>query len=223
MIKLPADTPPRIRSLPRDQRGFPVPYFVQWIKDGQPALPGEGEPDFRVMDHVKFMRALRFPTCWICGGQMGKHRVFTIGPMCAVNRTISEPPSHRDCAEFACRVCPFLSNPRMRRNEKDKPEATVEAAGVPLDRNPGVMCLWETQVYRPYKTRHGNAGVLISLGDPDRVDWWREGRPAKRSEVDDAIKFGLPALEQMAAQEPGGMEALGVALLRLHPYLPRTE
>jgi len=178
---------------------------VQWFNDrGDPCRPGVGKPDFRVMDSNKFKSILHgFPYCWVCGGVMGVHQVFSIGPMCSINRIISEPPSHRSCAEYSVRACPFLSKPKMRRNEKDLPgtEETRQVAGIHIDRNPGVVCLWETMSYRPFKA---GPGVLFKLSDPIRTDWYCEGRPATRAEVLAAIESGYPLLEQLAKTEGNG-------------------
>src|SRR6267154_1896953 len=100
--------PKRSAELPRDERGYPVPWFVEWI---------DGKPDFRVMDSDKLVEAIKYKRCWVCGGPLGHYKVFTIGPMCMVNRTSAEPPSHRDCAEFSVRNCPFLTTPDMHRRE----------------------------------------------------------------------------------------------------------
>src|SRR5215469_14120297 len=108
-IKLP-EVPSRIARLPRDPRGYPVPWFVEWI---------DGKPDFRVMDARKLKLALREPRCWICGGQLGTYKAFNFGPISAVNGLSGEPPSHRECAIFAAQACPFLSHPKMRRNERN--------------------------------------------------------------------------------------------------------
>jgi hypothetical protein len=35
-VSLP-ETPRRIAALPRDERGYPAPYFVQWLRDGREA------------------------------------------------------------------------------------------------------------------------------------------------------------------------------------------
>ncbi|SCB52237.1 hypothetical protein GA0061099_10302 [Bradyrhizobium yuanmingense] len=112
--------------------------------------------------------------------------------MCAINRNISEPPSHWECAEYAVQACPFLSNPRMRRNEKDLPAAHVEPAGYMIRRNPGDIGIWVTKTYSA--VRLGHTGVLFRLGDPERVVWYREGRKAKRAEVEESIETGLPEL-----------------------------
>lgn len=214
--------PPRIAKLRRDHRGFPVPWFVQYLKDGKPVAAGEGEPDFRVMDFVKFRRTLfgSQPLCWICGEQMGKHRVFTIGPMCSVNRVISEPPSHRECAEFAVEACPFLARPRMRRNEKDLPEGG-NVAGFHIDRNPGVTCLWETPSYKPFRAGQGGQGWLIRLGEPTRTDWYSHGRLATRAEVIQAMDDGMPTLWELAGQDgPEGIAEVEKLRSIAWRYLP---
>lgn len=192
MTELRADLPPlpaRMASLPRDHRGFPVPWFVAWI---------DGVADFRVIGPGKISDAVRRNVCWLCGQPRGIHNAFIIGPMCAINRTISEPPSHLECAEFAVRACPFLTQPRMRRNDKDIPADSKEPAGVGLKRNPGVACIWVTKEFRLMKVDNG---VLFRLGDPERVLWFAEGRTATREEVAESIRTGLPLLMEPAMAE----------------------
>jgi hypothetical protein len=69
--------PSRIAKLQVSAEGFPIPWFVQWIK---------GEPDFRIMDGEKLSIAVRHKRCWICGEQLGQFMCFAIGPMCMINR-----------------------------------------------------------------------------------------------------------------------------------------
>ncbi len=76
------EVPPRIAKLPKDQRGYHVPWFVAWI---------DGVADFRVTDNAKLVRAVNERRCWVCGEKMGRHLAFLIGPMCAVNRVSAEP------------------------------------------------------------------------------------------------------------------------------------
>jgi hypothetical protein len=192
--------PDQIERLPRTEEGWPVPWFVQWFRDeNEPGPPGEGYPDFRVIDSQKLISTIRSPAprCWVCGQTLGKHRVFTIGPMCSINRIISEPPSHRVCAEFSVKACPFLSQPRMRRNTKDLPEGG-SVAGVHIERNPGVTALWETLDYR---AKFVDNGFLFNIGEPTRVDWWTRGRAATLEEVLEAIGTGYPQLAELARAE----------------------
>ena len=210
--------PTRMRRLPISPNGWPVPWFVEWFKDGKPCERGEGEPDFRVVDPRKINKALKQHLCWVCGELMGVNKCFVIGPMCAVNRVISEPPSHRDCAIYAARVCPFLSKPKMSRNDKDlyagdgelRP-GLVGASGIHIARNPGAACVWITRTFQPFTPSGG--GVLFSLGRPTETLWFVEGRRATRKEVLASINSGFPILKDMAQQEgPEAVAALQAML-----------
>lgn len=200
--------PVRMHRLPLDHRGFPVPWFVQWFEGTKPTEPGVGAPDFRVVDERKLGIALKQRRCWICGDKLGVHLAFTIGPMCALNRVTSEPPAHLECAEFAVKACPFLSKPRMRRNEKDLPEMGKPAAGFHLDRNPGAACIWVTKSFKPFRPHAGAPGLLFTIGEPERVLWFAEAREATRDEVMASIDSGYPLLEQIARDE--GADAVKV-------------
>ncbi len=213
--------PTRMLSLPRDHdRGdIPVPYFVAWIpqcsgcstptRDKEQEHPGicvcggaiYDKPDFRVMDPKKWVRAVRDKLCWVCGHPLGKFMTFTVGPMCGINRTSSEPPSHRECAEWSARNCPFLSRPHMHRREGGLPESYVAPAGFMLDRNPGVTLLWTTTRYTVFRSTAGASGWLVEFGDPESVQWLSGARPATRAEVEASVNSGLPTLEATCEQD----------------------
>jgi hypothetical protein len=204
--------PARITRLPVDARGFPVPKFVAWIN---------GQPDHRVVDTARFAPAINHKQCWICGEPLGRYLASVIGPMCAVNRIISEPPSHRECAEFSIAACPFLSRPHAHRREAGLPQDTVESAGVGLKRNPGVICLWIARDYRVFRPQTG--GLLFSLGNPVETVWYHEGRRATRDEVVSALYRGTPALIEIAQEEGRDAEdALSRQLAAAMPLLPRV-
>lgn len=205
------DAPARIQALPTDHRGFPVPWFVAWI---------DGQPDFRVIEDGKITAALRQERCWLCGQKLGAYKAFVIGPMCAINRVSSEPPCHLDCAEFAAQACPFLTQPKMRRNTKGLPEFAQSAPGIPLDRNPGVALIWSTKSFRPTRVDHG---LLFDVGEPERVLWYAEGRAATRDEVLDSITSGLDVLLDAAKSDgPGAMKELRQRLAAVTPLLPEA-
>jgi len=212
--------PVRLQHRLRDHRGFIVPYFVAWLDaEGNQTIEAEGKPDFRVVDHRRLADCVNYKRCWLCGNALGVHMAFVLGPMCTINKIISEPPSHKECAEYAMKACPFLSRPRMRRNEKDLPENRVEAAGEPQTRNPGTMALWMTRSYQPFRAHAGNDGVLFRVGPWEQVQWWREGRHATRAEALAALEEGYELLKVTAAEE--GDEALG-ALERMTLEAMRT-
>jgi hypothetical protein len=181
--------PPHIRALPLDPRGFPVPWFVAVVN---------GIPDHRVANSAKFAPALKKKLCWICGQPLGRTVTFLIGPMCAITRTISEPPSHLDCCEYTVRACPFLSRPHAHRRAAGLPEDIVDAAGLGIKRNPGAICLWTTRLFKPFRA---GDGLLFRLGDPLECRWYAEGRPATPEEVHASVYSGLPSLYEAAFAE----------------------
>jgi len=200
--------PARVAALPRDRAGRPVPWFAAWI---------EGEPEFRVIAPGKRIDALRFGSCWVCGQKATGRRGFVIGPMCVVNRVTAEPPAHVDCAVYSARVCPFLTRPAMVRRTRSLPAGVEPPPGIMLERNPGVAVVWVARHYR--LVDDGRGGVLLRLGDPERVEWYRQGRPATRAEVDDAIDAGLPALRELAEQD-GGLGELDRMVAAARTWLP---
>lgn len=210
--------PLRLRKLPLDARGYPVPWFVAWVTnpDGGPDVP-----EFRAMDARKFRDAVKQRLCWVCGEPLGGWLAFPIGSMCAITRTISEPPSHRECAEWSIRNCPFLSQPSMVRDEKNLPVDAKEAAGVGLKRNPGVTCLWITRSYELFDDGHG--GKLITVGAPEQVSWWREGRAATLAEVEESVSSGFPNLLVSAQRDgPFAVEQLGKYYERARLMFPKA-
>lgn len=206
------NAPARMLARPTDHRGFPVPWFVAWF---------DGKPDFRVADQAKMRVAVTHEKCWLCGEKLGRFKAFVIGPMCAINRISSEPPSHKDCAVFAATACPFLIQPKMRRNEKDIPTETHDAAGVGLKRNPGATLVWVTTSFRLVKD--GRGGVLFGVGDPIETLWFAEGREATRAEVEASIESGLPLLREPAeAQGPHAVAYLEQLTAKALKLLPRA-
>jgi hypothetical protein len=201
--------PPRIRSLPISPQGWPVPWFVTWFNGDRPCEDGEGVPDFRVVDPSKITTAVGKNRCWVCGQtKSAAFHAFVIGPMCSINRIISEPSSHRDCAIYAARVCPFLAKPNMVRNEKGMYgedgkllRGLTDAAGIGLKRNPGAVCVWITKSYRLFRPHRGQPGVLFSLGQPVECLWFAEGKRATREQVMASIDSGYPTLEEIARQD----------------------
>lgn len=210
----PERMPKGIAALRIDRRGYPVPWFVADV---------DGKPDFRIADAKKLHRAVVEGRCWVCGRRFtgpayARTYAFVVGPMCGVNRTSSEPPSHWDCAEYSATHCPFLIDPARRRGKAHVPEEVLEPGGVMIERNPGVALVWATRQFNPVILPNG---MIFKFGPPARVAWFAEGRPATRAEVSESVRSGLPALEAMARED--GLEACHalerqvIALMELAP------
>jgi hypothetical protein len=90
------------------------------------------------------------------------------------------------------------------------------------ERNPGVILLYTTRNFRIFRPDPTSAGVLFEVGEPDAVEWWREGRPATRDEVEESVRTGFPFLVDLAKQDPrpGAIEKLEARLKRAELYFP---
>jgi hypothetical protein len=198
--------PLRMARRPINRRGFPVPWFVT-EKDAS------GDWDFVNLHPLRVVEAVRRNVCFLCGDQLGKYMAFVIGPMCSINRVSSEPPVHKECAEYAVRACPFLVNPNTRRNAKAAADPTGKnVPGIMIQHNPGVNLIWIT-------TRYTIEHSLFFLGEPVSVAFFKQGRTATRAEIDAAIDKGLPYLRKAAAAE-NALPDLEIQIARAMPLLP---
>jgi hypothetical protein len=192
--------PQSIAALPRDHRGYPVPWFVAW-RDGVAVFPA--------FDPDKWNRAVNRRLCWVCGEPLGRAMVFVVGPMCTINRISSEPPCHFVCASYSAQVCPFLANPQMRRVPEEITGPVSAPGGIMATHNPGVMALWSTRHYRIIRT---DTGPIVGMGPASSVRWWTRGRLATAREAEEAFLIGVARLSEMA--KPDGLEAIS-ALARM--------
>ena len=181
--------PDRIAKLPV-LRGFHVPRFVEKVN---------GEFDFRIMSRDFLIAAVKLKLCWVCGEPLGRNKSFVIGPMCGITRTSAEPPSHHECAVYSAMACPFLTNPKMKRRDHENLKKITHSAGESIDRNPGVSAIWTCDNFERFSD--GRGGILFKVGEPNKVEWYREGRLATRAEVQASIDSGCPALRAICDKE----------------------
>jgi hypothetical protein len=207
------------------RRGYPVPWFVAWLdEDGKPLPRGQGTPDFRVLAPLAREQAIEESLCWICGERMSPRvaYAFVAGPMCAVNRTSAEPPSHIVCADWSARACPFLARPHMIRREAGKPEDAIPAPGTMLMRNPGVALVWITKTAFAFRIP-GTDDILLNMGEPLKTRWYAEGREATRAEIVASIDSGRPLLEAEAEKQgDAALLALGEAIYEAMKLVPEA-
>lgn len=160
---------------------IPVPWFVPWI---------DGVPDFRVTAETTAAAAINAGVCFICGRQRGRFSTFIVGPLAVINLSSAEPPAHRDCAQYALQVCPFMVNPAALRTSDAPLPAGVE-------RHPEVLIAWTTKRWSLFATE---GGLLIGIGDPSSLDWYTGGQPAGRDVCGEALKTARDVLLKVSPE-----------------------
>lgn len=203
--------PARMQARPRDKRNYIIPYFVH--------IRADGTPDFVVAEEEKLIRCVTHSLCWICGTPLGRFKSFVVGPMCTINQISSEPPSHHECAEYACKVCPFMVLPKYKYAQEHAPES-VQPVGL-IDHNPGVALIYTTTGYKITKNGHTN---IFHLGPLHRYEWYAQGRAATRDEVMASLRKGLPYLARPAeAEGPAAVNELKRRMALTMLLLPPAE
>lgn len=95
--------PERMKRFPL-WNGFPVHFTV--FRDKQ------GVPDFQVMYETRRIECFRKNWCHLCGRNLAPGPYHFIGSeKCIRLRAFIDGPMHIECAEYAAKVCPFLSSP----------------------------------------------------------------------------------------------------------------
>lgn len=201
--------PARMRALPLSPKGYPVPFFVR-VHNGQ--------FDFQLADANKHRLCTERDLCWICGQQLGVFRTFVVGPIAALNRISSEPPSHLECAEYAVAACPFLMLPKAQRRDIDEAVPQIKP-GTMLPHNPGVSVLYTTKTS---KAMRGRQQFLFNLGEATTVRWVAEGRPATAAQALAGLESGLPAVLAMCRDDTE-RTYLDETVARFKKMLPRDE
>lgn len=97
--------PRRMLQCRRDHRGYPIPFLM--IPDSQITI-----------DMHKMMLCAMKKLCMICGKKLDNKKWFIAGITTSQNRLFVDPAMHEECARYALRVCPFLSNSDMKYRKK---------------------------------------------------------------------------------------------------------
>lgn len=159
------EMPARVAALPRDHRGYPIAASVE-IKDGVPA-------DFTITDPYVWMRFVQERRCGVCGQFLGAYKIFVGGALSIANRLFYDLGMHRDCAEYALRVCPYLAAPRFA-HRRSVPEGTTVLKGA-SDKRPDVFGLGVTKSYLPVQA--GEDVVVRAFPWVEPIVWWQHGQP----------------------------------------------
>jgi hypothetical protein len=79
-------------------------------REGEGETPNVGGSKFqKVLPEEKTVCRLPQSTPLLSPPHLFWRWSFVVGPMCGINRNSAEPPSHKECAQWSARNCPFLS------------------------------------------------------------------------------------------------------------------
>lgn len=112
------------------RRGLPIPFMTMTVDEATGEITGH---DFALVDQHMVLRCATDRLCGICGNPLPYWFAFLGGPLSASARTYTTPPACVPCAEWALRLCPYLSIERHRRvsdnrlgDDVNEPEGYVD-------------------------------------------------------------------------------------------------
>lgn len=164
------EMPSRLASLPKDERGFPIVGFATIIN---------GKPDFRVVDEPKADAAFIRGDCALCMQPMGRFRALVGGPMSIKNGLFNDGPMHRECAEYALKVCPFLAAPKWAyaKDLKSVDGVPLEFTSMMAKERPPTFGLGITRDYLGYGYMPDGSRA-IKVKSWEEVIWYQGGKAA---------------------------------------------
>lgn len=182
------ELPRRMRKLPKDKRGYPVPVIV--LRDKNKT------PHFTINDHRLSSKVANKKLCSICGDPLKKDIWFIGGQVCFThpNGAFLDPPVHHDCGEYALRVCPYLGAPNYAglvdgRTLKDAatPDGLALIRGETIaDTRPELFMMGKCERFRINVTGIGQFN-MIKIGPWLEVEAWRHGVRVPDEEVNDLV------------------------------------
>jgi len=134
--------------------GYPVPFTQAWIN---------GKPDFRAVDPAMTIQCAQDKLCAICGRRLGEKSCFIGGPLSKTNRLFTDPPMHKQCAEFAAHTCPFVSGKKLDYSDRPVNPKMVKVQEMVSTQRPATMYLLTARTMKTTLVRR-TGGVIIQAG-----------------------------------------------------------
>lgn len=186
--------PERLARRPRDSRGYPIPASVQ--------IDAQGKPDFRVTDVRQWQSLVSRRCCALCAEPLGRHLAFVGGPLSHKSRFFTDAAMHKECAEYALKVCPFLAAPRFKFAN---PEHLRVAEGQELvinglasDTRPERFFLGITRGFQVVSV----SGEIVLQAEPwESTTWWRQGEPMAQDEAPSTMTEPVPSADRSVSDE----------------------
>lgn len=192
--------PPRMRNLPLDKRGYPIPYTV---------LVEGGDVFFTINREDLRMKCLREDRCPICGTKLFRGRWFVGGPGSGLlpNGSYRDPPMHDECAHYALKVCPWLVvteyDKRISHLFEPQTVATVDPTVIP-DKPPLFVALMAvSQDIISVMTPEGAQIHIRPKGTFRKREYWRGGEQLSQAEGEAVSETYLKWVIEEAARRYG--------------------
>lgn len=164
--------PPAIALLPRDRRGYPIPYSAD--------IKPDGTPDFTTIDMMKWLKACQFRLCGICGKSVHGRLFFIGGPRLVKNRYSFDHPMHEECAHYALQVCPFLSMTRAHYQKlRESPDHKLMKTS--SRDKPDIFALAKARSYTLEKI---SGDMLLHASPWESITWWKEGKEVSPNDTE---------------------------------------
>lgn len=188
--------PQRMKDLAVDDRGYPIPWTVL-------RGPSDGKPHFAINVEEIRRKAISERLCPICGVRLFRGMWFVGGPCSALHPrgAYIDPPMHRECAEYALKVCPYLAAPRYSGHVEDRTLKPDDRARIPIlinrtmmpDRPPLFVC------GMAIKMTVTDDSYLLPNRPWRAVEFWRSG---EKLDADEGMR---DAQQQLTEQFPDGV------------------
>lgn len=165
------ELPLRMRGLPKDHRGYPVPVNVFRDTDGR--------PHFTINDEHVRQRLIRGDACAICGQSLLRGRWFVGGPLSAFHPqgAYLDTPMHEECCGYAMRACPYLATQSFTKR--------IDSKTLDPDKAGGALVLVDPTMIPnrpdPFVAVMCTAQALTTLPGSDFVRYLRPKRPYLRA------------------------------------------
>lgn len=168
-----------MRKLPKDRRGYPIPYTV--------LIDDKGLPHFAINEEGRRQRVIKKHLCPICGNKLLKRRASVGGPLSAFHPQGSyiDPPMHVECARYALAVCPYLAAPSyskrldaktIKKDSFNDPRQVLLAVDPTMDPNRPQLFVMVTHTHEVYvKVSTGVIKYVVPVKPYFAVEYWRQG------------------------------------------------
>jgi hypothetical protein len=165
--------PENMKDLPKDKRGYSVPFVV--------LVDTQGNHHFAVNDENKTEWAIKNDLCSICGNVCGEDKWLIGGAKSAFHPrgAYVDIPVHKSCGEYALKVCPYLAvSVNTKRVDLSKLKSKLDKEVIffdPTQSDERVPFFVFSKIKSYTVTRNGIYRYIIPEKPYLEVEYWNDG------------------------------------------------